>query len=75
MNSLDMPNTLSMYDTLSSGFVFVNLNGNLSSSGQGGRAGKGLTTSNLCSGALVLCPERGILERPIVSSSIAVDTE
>lgn len=25
MNSLDMPNTLSMYDTLSCGFVFVSL--------------------------------------------------
>lgn len=25
MNSLDMPNTLSMYDTLSLGFVLVNL--------------------------------------------------
>ena len=25
MNSLDMPNTLSMYDTLSCGFVLVNL--------------------------------------------------
>ena len=81
MNSLDMPNTLSMYDTLSSGFVFVNL-GSVRSvqrsarSARAGRGGGGLTTSNLCSEARAPSRERDnlVIVQP-VSWSTAMEAK